>query len=259
MFYCHSNHSFTTMSKCMLVLLCSVVPALSPWLFPTFLYFLSCMAHCWSTAVTKHFITTACRENPGQMGRRAQGSRRNLLRWVIPSGANHSALFLLPHDVLTCWIVGYNMVCPYILWLMVKLLADKGTDQCYLNSFKPAGLSLLKFQPGGISLANSLVERFQNRILSEDISAEEKCWAETEAAGEGDCFLVSALTGLGLLQLLSGTPMSSLTACYGEKQLHRGVSFKWLGGSFVTDHPSVFHSELSVKNCLSFFYFCLST
>lgn len=48
-------------------------------------------------------------------------------------------------------------------------------------------------------------------------------------AEEGDCFLVSALTGLGVFLLLSGTLISSLTACCGEKQLHRGVSFKWVG------------------------------
>lgn len=48
-------------------------------------------------------------------------------------------------------------------------------------------------------------------------------------AEEGDCFLVSALTGLGAFELLSGTLISSPTACCGEKQLHRGVSFKWVG------------------------------
>lgn len=54
-------------------------------------------------------------------------------------------------------------------------------------------------------------------------------------AQEGDCFLVSALTGLGVFELLSGTMISSLTACCGKKQLHWGVSFKWVG-EFC--HPS---------------------
>lgn len=56
-----------------------------------------------------------------------------------------------------------------------KLLGDKVTDQRYYNSLKPAGDSLLKFEPEGISSANSLVERFQCQILSEDISTEKKC------------------------------------------------------------------------------------
>lgn len=39
-----------------------------------------------------------------------------------------------------------------------KLLGDKVMDQLHFNSLKPAGVSLLKFQPKGISTANSLVE-----------------------------------------------------------------------------------------------------
>ena len=78
--------------------------------------------------------------------------------------------------------------------------------------------------------ANSLVEHFQHRILSEDISAEkENVELRQRGAEEGDCFLVSALTGLGVYELLSGTLISSLTACSGEKPLHRGVIFKWVG------------------------------
>lgn len=61
------------------------------------------------------------------------------------------------------------------LKIIGKLLGDKVTDQLHFNSLKPAGVSLLKFQPEGISAANSLVEWFQHRILSEDISAEKKC------------------------------------------------------------------------------------
>lgn len=39
-----------------------------------------------------------------------------------------------------------------------KLLGDKGTDQLNFNSLKPAGVSLLNFQPEGMSAANSLME-----------------------------------------------------------------------------------------------------
>lgn len=88
--------------------------------------------------------------------------------------------------------------CPCFK-IIGKFLVDKVTDQLHLNSLKPACVSLLKFLPRDISAANSLVWWFQHRTLSEDISAEKKNvelrWGE---AYEGDCFLVSALTGLGV-------------------------------------------------------------
>lgn len=71
-------------------------------------------------------------------------------------------------------------------------------DQLHFNSLKPAGVSLLKFQPKGISAGNSLVEWFQCRFLSEDISCEKKKMLRQRGAEGGNCFLVSALTGLGV-------------------------------------------------------------
>lgn len=58
---------------------------------------------------------------------------------------------------------------------MSKWLDDKVMDQLHFHSLKPAGVSLLKIQPEGISVTNSLVEWLQHRILSEDISTEKKC------------------------------------------------------------------------------------
>lgn len=55
-----------------------------------------------------------------------------------------------------------------------KLPGDKVTDQLHFNSLKPAGVSLLKFLPEGMSAANRLVQWFQCRILSKDISVEKK-------------------------------------------------------------------------------------
>lgn len=129
------------------------------------------LVYCRHKALHHHSL----QRKPESDGRWAQGSRGTLLGQVFPSAAKLSALLLIPHDVVICWIMGYNTVCPYILRLLAEILGDKGTDQCYLNSLKPAGLSLLKFQPEGISLAKSRVERFSCRILSEDISTEEKC------------------------------------------------------------------------------------
>lgn len=61
--------------------------------FPAIFGFLSCMAHCWTTAGTEH-ITAACRETQTKTGEWAKGSRGPWLVWDIPlnSGPN-SKLF----------------------------------------------------------------------------------------------------------------------------------------------------------------------
>lgn len=62
--------------------------------FPAISGFLSCMAHCWTTAGTEHFITAACRETQTKTGEWARGSRGPWFVWDIPlnSGPN-SKLF----------------------------------------------------------------------------------------------------------------------------------------------------------------------
>lgn len=86
-FYCHSNHLFTS-GPTVWLLVCSFVPAAGlhslPQAFPAISCSLSCMAHCWTTAGTEHFITVACREKQRQTGEWTQGSRRPLLGWDIP-------------------------------------------------------------------------------------------------------------------------------------------------------------------------------
>lgn len=78
------------------------------------------------------------------------------------------------------------------------MLGDKVTDQLHFNSLKPAGVSLLKFQPEGISAANSLVEGFSTEFCQRTSPLRKNVELRQRGAEEEDCFLVSALTGLGV-------------------------------------------------------------
>lgn len=183
----------------MCFLACSFVPAAGLCSLPQasltihllFIMHGTLLVYCKHRALHHHSLQREA-ETDGKMGSRF---KKNPIRMRSPMSCQaHCLVFVTPW----CYDAWDDSV-PYVLSWLANFMMITRTDQCYLNSLKPAGLSLLKFQPEGISLANSLVARFQCRILSEDISAEKKCWAETEEAGERDRFLVSGLTGLGLL------------------------------------------------------------